>query len=212
MNVRLHRALWVARVLTVALGLVVVGALLHLQRGRPVAGLLSEAVEPPPGAEREGRPWLEERRPAVPDDEGVVEADRASEERAGQQEAALSLARIARLLGWGGHDHDDIEEEHDEDRYRIRIKDWRPLEELGALQWPARGGGGPDADGQTTEWADNALLRAFIARFGSVHTTGGPPAPPLDLEMTDFPSASVTSPTSAAAVPVSVSQASTGGL
>ncbi|KAK3917708.1 Galactoside alpha-(1,2)-fucosyltransferase 1 [Frankliniella fusca] len=191
MHIRLQRSLWVARVLAVALGLLVVAALLHRQQGRAAAGLLSDAVEPPPGAERAdpAQPWgAEDRRPAVPDDEGVLEADRAREEHAGQLEAAYSLARIARLLGWGRQDHDDIEEEHDGDR--IRIRDWRPAEDLAGLQGQGRAG-------QTTEWTDNALLRAFIARFGVARTTSAP-SPSVDLEMRDF--------ASTAAAPLTVAQ------
>ncbi len=101
------------------------------------------------------------------------------------------------------------EEEHDGDR--IRIRDWRPLEELGELQARARGATGLQADdedggggGRTTEWTDNALLRAFISRFGVVRTTSAPPAPADDLEMTDFAAASVTPSAPPATVPAAV--------
>ncbi|KAJ1519593.1 hypothetical protein ONE63_004868 [Megalurothrips usitatus] len=196
----LQRVLWAARLVTVGLGLLVVVALLNQQS----PSLLAQEL--PPGAERLGLPAARvdggggPRQEHLGDDEGILDfgtgAVTEEGDRAAQQEVAFSLDRVAQLLGWGREDDASPAEEYDPDR--IRVQDWRPLDELasrGADHQDADGGGGAAAAGPSTPWQDSALLRAFIARFGVARSTGTPPTAAVDVdggEMKDFEAAAPT--------------------
>lgn len=108
MGRQLQRALWLARVAMVALGLVLVAALLNLQQQR---SLLAADDGLPPGAAQLGAAFLgagperpDGRRAALEDGDGLIDgAEYADQE--GEQRVAFSLSRISSLLGWGAaHD------------------------------------------------------------------------------------------------------------
>lgn len=117
----LHRVLWAARLVTVALGLVVVVALLHLQQQRqqwrslwsplPRSSARSEALEV--SAHLSDEPLQQEaaraQNGAALDEEGILDGgggEKGPDELEQEAAVAFSLNRIARLLGWGSQQGD----------------------------------------------------------------------------------------------------------